>query len=132
MVHGFFRVRAARSRARPCGSAHSRCSFASASSPWRGIEAKQLKCNDFVMAKAAREGGLSIGNPNVAERIRIEVVKMLVAQLWPDPGVMSRVSCRMLIVAVAALVAACASPAPDPEVRLVLAGQALIKKCRTG
>lgn len=38
-------------------------------------------------------------------------------------------SCRMLIVAVAAVVAAaCSSPPSEPEIRLVLAGQALIKK----
>lgn len=35
---------------------------------------------------------------------------------------------RILIVAVAALITACSSPQPEPEVRLVLAGQALIKK----
>ncbi|MFC1661780.1 CapA family protein [Gemmatimonadota bacterium] len=35
---------------------------------------------------------------------------------------------RVLIVAVAAVFSACSSPRPEPEVRLVLAGQALIKK----
>jgi poly-gamma-glutamate synthesis protein (capsule biosynthesis protein) len=39
------------------------------------------------------------------------------------------VSCRVLIVAViAAAVATCSSPSGEPEIRLVLAGQALIKK----
>jgi len=53
---------------------------------------------------------------------------MFVAQFWLDLGVNSRMSFRILILAVAAFVTACSSPQTEPEVRLVLAGQALIKK----
>ncbi len=46
----------------------------------------------------------------------------------PSPKVSSRVSYRILVMVGAAVLSACSSPPSEPEVRLVLSGQALIKK----